>query len=322
MRPHVEDPQRTRTAPGRRAIVVLLAAVTIIGFVVLVRVRGAADDTTPGTATIELEVDGLHRSYLLDVPVGGRPDAPQPLLILLHGGGGSADNLDKLAGNLPAMANEAGYVVTRPDGINHQWNDGREVDTDADDVAFLAALVEDVGARVSIDRARVYASGISNGAFMSARLACEPGFGLAAIAQIVGTIGVAADAACDPDGPVSVLAILGDADPLVPYGGGPVRLPWDRSEAGRGIILGADAYLDRWIVRNGASPAVPGPAIAPDTTSVIATAPDGTEVEVVAVDGGGHGWPGGPQYLPKLLIGRVTDSFSASALILDFFDRH
>lgn len=313
-----------RNRPGRRLLVlVLVIAVAIVGgLAVWVRVRAAADDTTPGTALVELEVDGLQRSYLLDLPVDGRADVAHPLLILLHGGGGAAANLDKQTANLPAMAVAAGYVVARPDGINKQWNDGRDVGSDADDLAFMAALVEDVGARVRIDRARIYAAGISNGAFMSARLACEPGSGVAAIAQIAGTIGVDADDACDPDGPVSVLAILGRDDPIVPYAGGPVRLPWDRSAAGRGIVLGADAYVDRWIARNGATSVAPGAAIAHDATSAVATAPDGTEVALVTVAGGGHGWPGGPQYLGKVVIGRVTDSFSASKLILDFFDRH
>ena len=305
----------------RRVVIVLIV---VVGVVVAIGVwrRATAGDTTPGTSTNHLESGGAQRTYLLDTPGGSAPSAGRPLLILLHGGGGTADSLDKQTGGLPALANAAGYVVARPQGLNRQWNDGREVNKDVDDVAFISAMVDDIAARQPIDRGRLYAAGISNGGFMSGRLACEAGLGIAAIAQVAATLGVDTDASCNPGRPVSVLAILGRADPIVPYAGGPVRLPWDDSETGRGIVLGGEAYLLRWVQRDGASAPVDGPSIAPDAGSVIATAPSGAEVELVTVEGGGHAWPGGVQYLPKIVVGPVTDTFSASKLMLEFFDRH
>ena len=305
----------------RRVAIVLIV---VIGGLVAVGLwrRATAGDTTPGTTTSRLEAGGVERTYLLDTPGGSAPAAGRPLLILLHGGGGTADSLDKQTGGLPALANAAGYVVARPQGINKQWNDGREVNKDVDDVAFISAMVDDIASHQPIDRSRLYAAGISNGGFMSGRLACESGLGIAAIAQVAATLGVDTDAACNPGHPVSVLAILGRADPIVPYAGGPVRLPWDSSETDRGIVLGGEAYLLRWAQRNGTDAPVAGPSIAPDAASVIATAPSGAEVELVTVEGGGHAWPGGVQYLPKVIVGSVTDTFSASNLMLEFFDRH
>lgn len=305
----------------RRVAIVLIVVVGGLVAIGLLR-RATEGDTTPGTTTNRLESGGVQRTYLLDTPGGSAPGAGRPLLILIHGGGGTAESMDKQTGGLPALANAAGYVVARPQGLNRQWNDGREVNKDVDDVAFISAMVDDIASRQPIDRGRLYAAGISNGGFMSGRLACEAGLKIAAIAQVAATLGVDTDAACNPGQPVSVLAILGRADPIVPYAGGPVRLPWDSSETGRGIVLGGEAYLLRWVQRDGTGAPIDGPSIAPDAASVIATAPSGAEVELVTVEGGGHAWPGGVQYLPKVVVGSVTDTFSASKLMLEFFGRH
>ncbi len=237
----------------RRVAMFLIVVVAVLVAIGLWR-RATAGDTTPGTTTRLLESGGFQRTYLLDTPGGSAPHAGRPLLILLHGGGGTADSLDKQTGGLPALADAAGYVVARPQGLNRQWNDGREVNKDVDDVAFISAMVDDIASRQSIDRGRLYAAGISNGGFMSGRLACEADLGIAAIAQVAATLSVDTDATCNPGHPVSVLAILGRADPIVPYAGGPVRLPWDSSETGRGIVLGGEAYLLRWVQRNGTRP--------------------------------------------------------------------
>ena len=221
----------------RRVVWAVVAAVVVLAGLGLWR-RAAVADTTPATVAMQLETAGGPRTYLLDAPTGVAPAAGRPLLILMHGGGGTANSLDKQTGGLPALATAAGYVVARPQGLNRQWNDGREVNRDVDDVAFIRAMVDDIASRQPIDRGRLYAAGISNGGFMSGRLACEADLGIAAIAQVAATLGIDTDAACDPGHPVSVLAILGDADPIVPYAGGPVRLPWDNSETGRGIVAG------------------------------------------------------------------------------------
>ena len=306
----------------RRVVWAVVAVVVVLAGLGLWR-RAAVADTTPATVATQLETAYGTRTYLVDSPAAAAPAAGRPLLILLHGGGGTADSLDKQTGGLPALATAAGYVVARPQGLNRQWNDGREVNKDVDDVAFISAMVDDIASRQPIDRGRLYAAGISNGGFMSGRLACEADLGIAAIAQVAATLGVDTDAACDPGHPVSVLAILGRADPIVPYAGGPVRLPWDSSETGRGIVLGGEAYLLRWVQRNGTGAPVDGPSIAPDAASVIATAPDRaprsswSRSKAAATPG-----RAACSTCPKIVVGSVTDTFSASKLMLEFFDRH
>ena len=41
-------------------------------------------------------------------------------------------------------------------------------------------------------------------------------------------------------------------------------------------------------------------------------------VTLYRVIGGGHGWPGGPQYAPRFLVGRISRTFDATAAVLDF----
>ena len=156
---------------------------------------------------------------------------------------------------------------------------------------------------------------------MTGRLACESTFRLAAAAQVVGTIGVDEASACAPAGPVSVLMLMGRQDPIVPYAGGPITLPIGEAGA-RGTVVGAEAYAASWAARLAAPTTATGVAIAPDSHAQDVRGADGTELEFVTVEDGGHGWPGGTQYLPKLIVGAVVQTFSANDVILDFFDRH
>jgi polyhydroxybutyrate depolymerase len=158
-------------------------------------------------------------------PPGGR----RPLLVFLHGLGGSgAEALANPA--LRALAERGGMVLVAPDGtLDRQgrrfWNagpaccnfDGKAVN----DVARLEALINDWLERPDIDPARIYIVGFSNGGFMAHRLACFMDDRLAAVVSISGA-GRAREEACAPVSPIAVVEIHGDADPIVGYEGGRV----------------------------------------------------------------------------------------------------
>jgi polyhydroxybutyrate depolymerase len=276
--------------------------------------------STAGT-TVELTSGGLDRTYILDVPAVAPPAGGWPLILLLHGGGGTADRLATATGGFPAEANARGYVVARPQGRNKQWNDGRPQVGAVDDVAFLADVVADVGRRLALNPGRTYAAGISNGAMMTGRLACTPTFRLAAVAQVVGTIGVDVADDCRPAGPTSVLVLMGRVDPIVPYAGGDIRIPL--AEPGsHGAVVGAEAYAASWVARLATPTRASTITIAPDARAQVTLGADATELEFATIDDGGHGWPGGTQYLPRFIVGNVVQTFSANTVILDFFDRH
>ena len=272
-----------------------------------------------------LEVDGITRSYHLHVPPALGP-APTPLVLVFHGGGGTGPGTERLT-RFTALADREGFLVAFPEGIEKNWNDGREFTSSrahrdhVDDVAFVTALVDAIGRMHAVDPRRVYATGISNGGIFSHYLAAHLSARIAAIAPVVGGIADPPEAWLRPEQPVSVLMLRGTRDPLVPYHGGAVAF-------GRGKIIDTEEAARRWAALNGGREPVrePLPADGKDRCGGLRTiypgGRDGSEVTLVRLDGGGHTWPGGAQYLPELLIGRVCRDFDATALIWDFFKAH
>ena len=180
-----------------------------------------------------------------------------------------------------------------PDGVEFSWADGRGASIPdrqgVDDVGFLVALVDRLSHDYGIDRGRVFATGMSAGAFMATRLACERADIVSAIAPVAGSLGTAFP--CAPSRPVSVLEVHGTADPVVPFSGGAML-----GRGGVSDIVAPPAMAQRWRDLNGC----PGPVedvlagagggtVVHRFTSVGCA--DGTEVVFVQVDGGGHTWP-------------------------------
>ena len=272
-----------------------------------------------------MELDGITRSYHLHVPSAVGP-TPAPLVLVFHGGGGTGPGTERLT-RFTALADREGFLVAFPEGVEKNWNDGREFTSSrahrdhVDDVAFVAALIDAIGRAHAVDPRRVYATGISNGGIFSHYLAAHLSARIAAIAPVVGGIADPPDAWLRPEQPVSVLMLQGTRDPLVPYHGGAVAF-------GRGKIIDTEEAARRWAALNGGREPVrePLPADGKDRCGGLRTiypgGRDGSEVTLVRLDGGGHTWPGGAQYLPERLIGRVCRDFDATVLIWDFFKAH
>ncbi len=278
--------------------------------------------------TVPIDAGGRPREYLLRVPAGRT--TPRPLVISLHGGGGHANGVDEQSG-WGALADREGFVLAYPEGIGKSWNDGRadtpsaSVKENVDDVGFLAALIEDVAKRAPIDPRRVYVNGISNGAFMSARFACERAGMIAAIGLVAGTIGPDVLASCKPARALSVIAFSGTMDPIVPYDGGFVRL--GISVRGKAVSFKDATRL--W-TELAACTSPPEQRVLPDadaddgsTARLDAYAcASGAAVHAYTILGGGHTWPGGKQYLPRPIIGAVNRDVDATREMLTFFAAH
>lgn len=193
--------------------------------------RPSASVSAPTTSSQpnDEKIAGLvdERPYLLFEPAGKPTDEPLPLVLYLHGYGGSAAHFARHVG-ARAVARDRGWLAAAPDGTRDAkglrfWNasegccnfENRKVD----DVTYLSAVIEDVARRRRVDRSRVYVVGFSNGGFMAHRLACELGDRIAGIVSIAGA-GQGNPDACRPKGEVAVLQIHGDADRAVPYEGG------------------------------------------------------------------------------------------------------
>jgi polyhydroxybutyrate depolymerase len=283
---------------------------------------------------IALRHDGLDRPYRLYTPHVVTPPevtAPRlPLIIQLHGRGGGGPWFDRLVGFV-ARAPADGFAVAMPEAVGGIWNDGRRRTLPGaplpDDVGYLATLLDDAVARRRVDPRRVYVVGMSNGASMAGRLACEIGDRLAAVAQVAGTAWAGAAADCRPRAIVPILQIHGTADPYWPYAGG----------AGHGLrrrlllrsapaSVAVDDWARLWVTANGANlqPAVT--RLLPDTTIRSWHGPTpASDVVFYRVRGGGHTWPGGslePRTLFRLLWGRTSRTFRASDVIWSFFAVH
>jgi polyhydroxybutyrate depolymerase len=221
------------------------------------------------------------------------------------------------------VADREGFAVAAPDGVGHSWNDGRtetaSSSRQADDIGFLRALIDRIASQASIDPSRIYVVGMSNGAIMTGRVACDMSDRIAAVAQVAGTASVTVAADCRPGRAVPVLEIHGTADPLVPYGGGTVA----EVLGGRGDVVSVDSWAQFWATNDSAAPDTSVRSIGTDTT--VRTWHGSTaqsDVVFYRVDGAGHTWPSGPQYLPKAIIGATSDSFDASVTIWQFLSSH
>jgi polyhydroxybutyrate depolymerase len=292
----------------------------------------AASAQTPAWQPHALAHDGATRTWQEIVP-GACADARArcPVLIALHGGGGTAHGAqfaDRIG--LGAAGAARGYVVLAPDALDANWNDGRpEVAAGIDDVGFLRAILADVRGRAGVDPARIFAAGASNGGLMSYRLACG-GFTVRAIAPVVANIGAALAERCRPGESVSVFMIPGTADPLMPYQGGGVAAGFgNRAIRNRGIVLSADRTLDFWRAAMACRGAARTERFDPvrDETAVAITRYEacrgGAIVQRWTVEGGGHTWPSraGPRRQLRIWpVGVTANEFNATDVILDFFD--
>lgn len=263
---------------------------------------------------------GMDRTYMLHVPAGD----PVGLVLSLHGGGGTGIAQRGLTG-FDAVADVHNLLVVYPDGYEKSWADGRGASPadrhHVDDVAFLVGLVTKLQNDYRVAPGHVFVTGMSNGGFMSNRLACDRANVFAAVAPVAGTLGVGV--ACNPSRPVSVWAAHGTADPLVPFKGGAVR-----GRGGLSHAVSAEAMVDKWRKVDGCQ-GDPSMELLPDardgtvvhrfdSTSCAAS----TEVVFYRIDKGGHTWPGGKQYLPAAVIGPTTHTLDGSEAIAEFFLAH
>ncbi|GAB2178242.1 CE1 family esterase [Dongia sp. agr-C8] len=284
-----------------------MALLCLVGF-------GARAEDSLRTIT----VDQTERSYVLHVP--RHVKAPAALVIVLHGGGGSAKSAIAQTG-FDAEAEERGFIAAYPEGTArsrfHTWNAGvccgAAVERGVDDVGFIRAMVADIAAAHPLDPKRIYATGLSNGGMMAYRLGCEASDLLAAIAPVSAVVVVAP---CEPRFPVSLLHIHGTADRNVPIEGGVgaksiVKIPYPPVE-------GSIAFWAAW-GDCGKDPIVSSPAPSVELRSY-PRCTLGIAVDYYVIAGGGHAWPGGKR-LAKFLDAPST-ALDATPLIWRFFAAH
>ena len=276
--------------------------------------------TLAASVSETLKSGGDLRNYWLVRPEGIEKTKPAPLLMVLHGSAGSGEDMMTVTRRgFERLADKEKFVVVYPDALERRWNDqGGTVD----DVGFLLAIVDKLVADGLVDKNRIYVAGISNGGMMAQRLACEQADRIAGIATVAGGLPEPLQATCKPARALPVLVIQGTEDPIVPWSGGAVAGFEDF-----GKVLSARETAKFWAANNrcgdgGVIAAEPDRDPKDGTRvkmEVFASCPAGAAVKLAAVEGGGHTWPGGYQYLPERFIGRTSQDVDANMLIWDFF---
>jgi polyhydroxybutyrate depolymerase len=245
----------------------------------------------PGTYRFHFTHGGLTRSYLVHVPAKAIGH-PAPVLLALHGGGGDMDYQADNYG-LVEKSDEAGFILIAPNGTSRfasgifaTWNAGtccgQARERKLDDVSFIRAVIARVATQVSIDRARVFATGMSNGALMSYRLACEAPDLIRAIAPVAGTDNTIT---CKPSRPVPVIHFHARDDSHVLFNGG----------AGPDALVetkftSVPVTIAKWVALDKAAPQARTVLSIPGATCTLHAGP--APVELCVTEAGGHSWPG------------------------------
>jgi polyhydroxybutyrate depolymerase len=275
--------------------------------------------------TIDLVVDGNTRSFIIYKPLGYNNAGKMPMVFVNHGGQGDASGMIKLA-DFRTIADREKIVLVYPTGYQKSWNDGRPTAANVqgiDDVNFFRKMCDYMVANYQVNNSKIYATGISNGGFMSSRLGCELSDKIAAIAVVAASIEEGIANNCNPQKPVPALYIHGTLDGFVPFIGGTV------SPGAGGMAISHAQAITKWIALNNCktTPTITDlPDSANDGTTIkqrtYTNTTNGTEVVSYVVINGGHTWPQGYGYLPENTIGITSQDMNACEVIWQFFKKY
>lgn len=258
--------------------------------------------------------DGQVRSYRVYIPAIYDGTQPTPLVFNLHGYG--SNNIEQEAyGDFRPIADTANFIIVHPQGLpdllgtNH-WNTFGT--STVDDVSFLSQLIDTIFADYNIDGNRIYSTGMSNGGFMSYKLACLLSGRIAAIASVTGSITPTEFDDCITNHPMPVMQIHGTADATVPY-------------AGNALFMPVEDVVAHWVEFNECNP-VPTTTELPDVDATDGCTAThyvydggllGSTVEFYKVTDGEHTWPGS-----EYVAGITNNDFNASVEIWRFFSQY
>jgi polyhydroxybutyrate depolymerase len=274
----------------------------------------------PGDYRFTFVHGGITREYRVHVPRSYR-GGPTPMLLALHGGGGDADfQADDSNYKLISKSEQAGFIAVFPNGYSQMpsgilatWNAGAccgaAKKNNIDDAGFLRDVIARVERQAKVDRDRIFVTGMSNGALMSWRLACEASDLVRGIAPVEGTDNTAS---CKPSRPVAVIEFHSLDDDHIPLNGGRgVSALTDTSFAS------VPATQEKWTKLDRADPNAKRVLTVTGAHCDLHPArPGGAPVELCLTDSGGHSWPGGGTQQGRK---QPSMAISANDLMWNFF---
>jgi polyhydroxybutyrate depolymerase len=280
-----------------------------------------------------IQHEGRERAYIVHLPENYSEEKNHPLVIALHGGGGKAKHFNRSTrSRFNQLADEENFILVYPQGVNKSWNDNSKRDTlgyarrwKVDDVGFIRKMIQKLENDYAIDSENIFACGISNGGLMSLTLAVELPEKIKAIGMVASNFSEEQSKEMNRESQFSMIMIHGDKDPIFPYQEAEIIV----FKKSRGKVLGVKKSIELLCEINGNTPNGVGQEL-PNTHTkdgctvmqIIYPNPNNPnlKIELIRVKGGGHTWPGGTQYLPKKLIGRVSRDFNACDALWEFFE--
>lgn len=304
----------------------LSVAGVVVGLPLVVSLIAVASIVVLDRTTGSIESSGEAREYLLHVPASYDGTQPTPLVISMHAGFTWPAHQMNLS-HWNRLADEHGFIVVYPSGsplpsseirypkMWHTFDPGPRLEQD---VRFISELIDMLQSTYDIDPARIYVNGMSNGGMMAFVLSCT-------LSDRIAAVGLVAAAPSLPPGwcssgrPVPVIAFHGDADPVVPYGGGPLGDPFNPAAP---MFPAARDWVASWAQRNSCAAGPVESTIAPDVVRTeFARCGDGAAVVLYTLLGGGHSWPGGKP-LPEFWVGPTSTNVDATREMWAFFRDH
>jgi polyhydroxybutyrate depolymerase len=258
----------------------------------------------------KMKVDGKDRTVHVHVPKGYDPTKAVPVVLNFHGYSSNGTEQNLLA-RMTDKADKAGFIAVHPEGTgaSPSWNAGAccgdAASAATDDVGFVGKIIDELESKLCVDAHRVFATGMSNGGFLSHRLACELSDRIAAVAPVAGVLGIPT---CNPTRPMSVFHFHGTLDALVSYDGS------------QGGFPSVKQTMSGWASRSGCT-VTPRETLKKGEVTCVTYdgCKGGAEVNLCTVTGGGHTWPGG---LPVPSLGHTTTDIVATDAMWDFFVKH
>jgi polyhydroxybutyrate depolymerase len=290
----------------------------------------SATPVSAGEEKVTLDAGGTSRWYFRHVPPGHDGKRPTPLVLDIHGYSEGALVHTKLSG-LGPYGDQHGFVTITPQGRGPvpMW----DTTLGGVDLQFVGTLLDSLDRTLCVDDARVFVTGLSNGAFMTSAVACAYADRVAAAAPVAGIRDIEG---CRPSRAVPVVAFHGTEDPYVAFEGGlgPKALALPAPD-GSGKTLAQEGLANTnkgpsiteitaaWAKRNRCTAPPTEQPVASDVAVVRFKCPVGAEAELYRITGGGHSWPGS-EFSKGIasVVGPTTMSISANDVMWSFFTQH
>lgn len=291
--------------------------------------QGPPPEIPPGPKEVQFGHDNYIRNITFHIPKKLRKRR-RSLVLCLHSGDETPESFARITRRgFDKLSESNNFIVGYPEALNKFWNDAREDSislshyNEIDDVGFIEKTIEYAIDSFKVDPARIFVAGLSEGGLMAFRLACEIPQKIKGFASVAASLSLDQLVDCNADTTISLLAINGTRDPILPYEGGQIMM--DEQESGS--VLGIEDAISFWLKENQCEEKSTTRDIAnrdtfDETRSEKITYSDckyGNKIVLIRVNNGGHTWPGGRQYEGQRNIGKTSRDFDATDEIWKFF---